>query len=390
MQKVIIIGSGLSGLSAAYYLDKSLYKVSIFEKESIIGGRVKSFDIDGFTCDAGFQVLLNNYDEVKKLGIYNSLKLKYFDSGAQIFTESGILSLYNPLKHPFKFLKSNLFKIFRIKDFLSVVYFLFKTKEFRNKNLKKIFNKNFSTNAQRLFFYPFFRGIFLSKDLKVSPKFFLKIFRKFALGKASLPKNGIGDLAKKMSERVDVDISLNHEAIKLEGNKVFFKNGKNISFDLIIFASLPKFINEVVETKIEMDYNFNKTIYLKSSINMLDKSILLVPDDKYNINSIQCLSNISSNYSKSGEHLYSISTIDKNVEDKTLMKEFEEILGINTTDFHFVKSFNLKFALPSSIITDVNLEDIHLCGDWTCEPSIDGAIKSGRILAEQLNKEANI
>ena len=123
---------------------------------------------------------------------------------------------------------------------------------------------------------------------------------------------------------------------------------------------------------------------------MLDKSILLVPDDKYNINSIQCLSNISSSYSKSGEHLYSISTIDKNVADKTLMKEFEEILGINTTDFHFVKSFNLKYALPSSIITDVNLEDMHLCGDWTCEPSIDGAIKSGRILAEKLNKKAKI
>ena len=72
------------------------------------------------------------------------------------------------------------------------------------------------------------------------------------------------------------------------------------------------------------------------------------------------------------------------------MNEFENILGINAVDFHFVKSFNLKHALPSSIISDVSIGDIHLCGDWTCEPSIDGAIKSGRILAEQLNKKAKI
>ena len=61
MKKVLIIGSGLSGLSCARYLDRNAYDVHIFEKNSVPGGRVSSALVDGNICDVGFQVLLNNY-----------------------------------------------------------------------------------------------------------------------------------------------------------------------------------------------------------------------------------------------------------------------------------------------------------------------------------------
>ena len=96
MKKVVIIGSGLSGLSCAHYLDKNKYDVQIYEQKSSPGGRVNSENIDGNICDVGFQVLLNNYDELKRLNIYDQLDLKYFDSGAQIWTENKVLSLSKP------------------------------------------------------------------------------------------------------------------------------------------------------------------------------------------------------------------------------------------------------------------------------------------------------
>ena len=37
MNKIAVIGSGISGLSCAYYLSKS-YKVDLFEKNSYFGG----------------------------------------------------------------------------------------------------------------------------------------------------------------------------------------------------------------------------------------------------------------------------------------------------------------------------------------------------------------
>ena len=143
------------------------------------GGRVSSEIVDGNICDVGFQVLLDNYDEVKKLGVYNTLNLKYFDSGAEIYDNGQILSIYSPLKHPFKFIKSNISRIFSISD----VFFLLKSL-FVKSNLKHAhmyLKQNFSDKSQKLFFYPFFRGVFLSKELHTDTNFFLKIFKNLPL-----------------------------------------------------------------------------------------------------------------------------------------------------------------------------------------------------------------
>ena len=52
-QKVIIIGSGFSSLSASCYLAKSGFDVSILEKNADIGGRARQLSRDGFTFDIG-------------------------------------------------------------------------------------------------------------------------------------------------------------------------------------------------------------------------------------------------------------------------------------------------------------------------------------------------
>ena len=54
MKKTIsIIGSGFSSLSAACYLAKAGYDVSVFEKNSEFGGRARQFKEKGFTFDMG-------------------------------------------------------------------------------------------------------------------------------------------------------------------------------------------------------------------------------------------------------------------------------------------------------------------------------------------------
>ena len=104
MKNVVIIGAGLSGLSCAHYLDKSKYNIKVFESSPHPGGRAKSENIDGYICDVGFQVLLNNYEEVKNLRVYNKLGLSYFDSGSLIYNNDKIYKLYNPVFHPIKFI----------------------------------------------------------------------------------------------------------------------------------------------------------------------------------------------------------------------------------------------------------------------------------------------
>jgi phytoene desaturase len=53
MKKIAIIGSGFSSLSAACYLAKDGYDVSVYEKNSDFGGRARQFKVDGFRFDMG-------------------------------------------------------------------------------------------------------------------------------------------------------------------------------------------------------------------------------------------------------------------------------------------------------------------------------------------------
>ncbi len=52
-KKVIVIGSGFSSLSASCYLAKQGFEVTIYEKNSTVGGRARQLKKDGFTFDIG-------------------------------------------------------------------------------------------------------------------------------------------------------------------------------------------------------------------------------------------------------------------------------------------------------------------------------------------------
>ena len=52
-KKIIIIGAGFAGLSAACFLAKAGYKVTVLEKHPIPGGRARKMEVDGFTFDMG-------------------------------------------------------------------------------------------------------------------------------------------------------------------------------------------------------------------------------------------------------------------------------------------------------------------------------------------------
>lgn len=52
-KSVIIIGSGFAGLSAASFMAKAGWKVTVLEKHSIPGGRARQFSEAGFTFDMG-------------------------------------------------------------------------------------------------------------------------------------------------------------------------------------------------------------------------------------------------------------------------------------------------------------------------------------------------
>ncbi len=81
-EKIAIIGSGISGLSAAYLLSKK-YEVYLFEKNSRLGGHTRTINVDHSSrqipIDTGFIVFNEkNYPDLTKF--FQLLKIDYKDS----------------------------------------------------------------------------------------------------------------------------------------------------------------------------------------------------------------------------------------------------------------------------------------------------------------------
>lgn len=63
-KKVIVVGAGIAGLSAAWELQKAGYQVEVLEKADQVGGRISSQNVDGFVWERGAQIFLSGYSNV--------------------------------------------------------------------------------------------------------------------------------------------------------------------------------------------------------------------------------------------------------------------------------------------------------------------------------------
>ena len=74
-KNIAIIGSGFSSLSAACYLAKKGHNITVYEKNSDLGGRARQFKANGFTFDMGpswywmpdvFEKFFNDFNKSSK------------------------------------------------------------------------------------------------------------------------------------------------------------------------------------------------------------------------------------------------------------------------------------------------------------------------------------
>ena len=85
MTDVVIVGAGLAGLSCALSLEAAGKTVALLEATDAPGGRVRTDMVEGFLLDRGFQVMLTEYPEARRLLDYRALEWKKFEPGALVW-----------------------------------------------------------------------------------------------------------------------------------------------------------------------------------------------------------------------------------------------------------------------------------------------------------------
>ncbi|MEO6611014.1 MAG: phytoene desaturase family protein [Chitinophagaceae bacterium] len=112
-KSVIVIGSGFAGLSAASFMAKAGWKVTVIEKNSTPGGRARQLKQDGFTFDMGpsFYWMPDVFERYfaqfgKKVSDYYSLRR--LDPSYRIYWQDGFTDVpadFNALKNVFESLE---------------------------------------------------------------------------------------------------------------------------------------------------------------------------------------------------------------------------------------------------------------------------------------------
>lgn len=402
-ERIYIVGAGISGLVAAIELEKAGFSPIILEASSEIGGRMKTDHVDGFLLDHGFQVLNTAYPEAKRYLDFQALHLKTFDPGAVIFSGKDAYIISDPIRNPLKIVGM---AFSQVGSFWDKVKMFSLTQELKRKTLDEIFNSpsiptfqylenyGFSSQIIENFFKPFFRGIFLEKHLNTSSRMFEYVFKMFALGMAAVPEKGMGEIPKMLRQQLGkTQIYFNTPVKDIELGKIHLENGEELEFDRVIVAVQPEKILKQLQGQfgkpqsvINLYFSLQKSFIARPMIGLVTGGKL--------INNLVFMDDVSAAYSPKERSLLSVTVLESELDEKDLVekvkKELEEISGIKSEYFKFLKSFNIHHALPK--IEDLKhtvpmtetkvMEKVYLAGDYLLNGSINAAMTSGRLAAE--------
>jgi protoporphyrinogen oxidase len=400
---VIILGAGLSGLACALTLQKNGIAALLIEPENVVGGRVKSHRTEGgFILDQGFQVLLSSYPELKNFVDLEKLDLKKFNSGALIYNGESLDLLANPVVHPEHLVSTVLQKYISALDKLLVLKLLVivqtQSSDFpmgKSPTLAFLKGFGFSENFIELFWRPFLAGVYLDSDLSAGSDFFKFLIRCFATGNVSLPAKGMMELPRQMAANLpNESVLLGQTAKSWTAEDVVLADGQKLKAKKVVctFDASSSPSGALQKTS----YQSVETIYFTSPrLNEMPwgKWLVLVPQKLgLGINHFCLLSSVAEGYGQ-GKPLLSVSIIgNKKLTLSHVQLEMNQIAK-QDLKLELIERVHVEKALPW--ISDEPqgfkvIDGVVHCGDRWASPSINGALRSGRMAAEFILKEFEV
>ena len=405
---IVIIGAGMAGLTCAKYLKDNGIEAVVLEASDGVGGRVRTDKINGFTLDRGFQVLLTSYPEAIKILDYEELKLKILPSGARIRLGDQYHVMPNPLKNWTTAPQALMAPVGNLWDKLKVLQL--------NINLRNALDPTVAAPAEKQttlaflkefgysdiiinrFFKPFFRGVFLEKDLNTESQFFKFLFSQFAKGNVVVPANGMQAIPEQIASHLSPNqIRLLTRVEKIEGKTVYLNNGETITAETIVIATDAFAADRLLGRSQHTTYNSTDCLYFSIDIpfELFDVPYLIINANEAElIHHVVVLSAFAPTYAPEGKVLISVSLVGKNSFSENeliekVQKELTKWFG-EKYKWEHLRTYRIPEALPQyfeqpSPNYSLKINDfVYQCGDYTAYPSLNAAMKTGREVAEMI------
>ncbi len=305
--KVAVIGSGISGLSAAYFLSKK-YKVDLFEKEDRFGGHSHTIDIklnediDKIRADIGFIVfnkktypnLINFFKEIDVDIEKSNMSLSFMSKDIDLeYCGKGLKGIFSHKKNLLNF---NFFKMF-----LEILKFYKKSSKLNEFNEdislgEYLVNEKHSEYFINYHLIPMVSAIWSMPpyDAKKMPiKFFMTFFQNHGLFNLSkrpqwyTVKNRSRQYVNKVIEKISGEHFKNYkiEKIKRISNfvRIFYgSENEYFDYDKVIIATHADEAKKMIEDKSEQEDKILGSFQYKKNLAIIHSDEVVMPQKRFN------------------------------------------------------------------------------------------------------------
>ncbi|MAK12224.1 MAG: amine oxidase [Candidatus Pelagibacter sp.] len=264
MKKLIIIGSGISGLASSYYLRKK-FKIKIFEQNDYLGGHTHTHCLinEKIYYDSGF-IVFNDRNYPNFIKLINAIRTEYQKSNMSFSVTNKEIN--------YEWAGKNLKTIFAIKNLFTKRYWkilkdIVKFSKLCDKDtahldysLKNFLKKNnFSKEFINLYLLPMCSSIWSSdlEDIKnYNTSFIINFFKNHGLNNIITKrptwftiKNGSKSYIQNIIKIVKPEIYLNEKVVEIDQKNKFIKtiNKKKYKYDHLIFANHTNQVKKILK-----------------------------------------------------------------------------------------------------------------------------------------------
>ena len=373
----IVIGAGLSGLTAGRNLQRSGKSVLLIESENEVGGRVRSDLVDGYILDRGFQVINPKYPQVKKSGVIKSIDFRKI-SGSIRLDDEGIKVGYA--------LGSISNKSGPLLEKLKFIEFMY-SKKVSNSHNFGLYTSNFPNFYQKAL-NPFLTGVFLTNPKDIAADVVQEILKSFIRSLPGIPAKGVGEFSKALAKPLK-NLRLNESVKNISKNRVVTESG-HYTARFIVVAAGPIVSGELLKKTTSMKMLSNTTLYFSTDETLVDASNLVISKESNLVNSI-VISEVSKNYAPAGQSLISATSLT-DLSESEFRIELSKIWKCDANKWNHVARYAIKNSLPlhtpgMNRYPNLQLDDwLFTIGDHMSMPSQQGAMESGALVAERINQ----
>ena len=381
---VVIIGSGLAGLSAAHTLIDAGVDVRVLEASTSVGGRVQSDEINGYRFDRGFQLINAKYPELEALNILDKLDFAYAPRAVDIALDGSTVRLGDPRKYFFSVFRSQSGSLGEKISFLK--YLLSSSKHGSNVESELV-----AAGCHNLYgrvLKPFLTGVFLTQPSRVDSVNGREIIKSFIRGAPGLPARGAGELSRVLASeigKVETGVQVN----AITGLELTTSKGV-IQARAIIVATDQTTAAQLLEIE-EVGESVSCTTWFHSTSDDFKCDATLRVDGLARgpiVNSI-AISKLLPLSAPADRTLFSSTSLG-HASESEIRRHLSLMWGVDTAGWELVAKYDIKNALPLFPPGNSRAQSLQVrtgvwrAGDYLSAASQNGALASGRLAALEL------